>query len=165
MDLNSLQNLMIHQLRNLYSAEHQIAEALPRMAEKASNEQLRGLLEEHHETTRRQTERLERIFQDLDEKPAGQRSRGVEGLIAEGNELLERTDIDADVRDAGLIAAQQRIEHFEMAEFGAVRTYAEMLGKSEWADLLQQSLDEVKLADKRLTEIAKSSVNREAMTV
>ncbi|HEV2131986.1 MAG TPA: ferritin-like domain-containing protein, partial [Longimicrobiaceae bacterium] len=141
MALNNLKDLYVEQLRDLYSAENQILKALPQMAEKASHQELRSAFEEHRTVTERQVERLDRIFSDLGENPKGHHCKGMEGLIKEGQELMGEKAAD-DVLDSGLIAAAQRVEHYEMAGYGTVRTYADMLGQQEHARLLQQTLDE-----------------------
>lgn len=161
MALNNLKDLYVEQLRDLYSAENQILDALPKMAKKASHDELRTAFEEHRTVTERQVERLDRIFEDLGEKPKGHHCRGMEGLIKEGEELMSER-ADSDVLDAGLIAAAQRVEHYEMAGYGTVRTYADMLGHKEHARLLQQTLDEEGETDKRLTGLAERVINIEA---
>ncbi|MBA2245583.1 MAG: ferritin-like domain-containing protein, partial [Gemmatimonadetes bacterium] len=119
MALNNLKDLYVEQLRDLYSAENQILKALPQMAEKASHQELRSAFEEHRTVTERQVERLDRIFSDLSEKPKGHHCKGMEGLLKEGQELMQEKAAD-DVMDAGLIAAAQRVEHYEMAGYGTV---------------------------------------------
>ncbi len=161
MALNNLKDLYVEQLRDLYSAENQILDALPKMAKKASHDELRTAFEEHRTVTERQVERLDRIFEDLGEKPKGHHCRGMEGLIKEGEELMSER-ADSDVLDAGLIAAAQRVEHYEMAGYGTVRTYADMLGHKEHARLLQQTLNEEGETDKRLTGLAERVINIEA---
>ncbi len=162
MALNHLKDLYVEQLRDLYSAENQILKALPQMAEKASHEELRSAFEEHRAVTERQVERLDRIFDDLGENPKGHHCKGMEGLIKEGQELMQEKAAD-DVLDAGLIAAAQRVEHYEMAGYGTVRTYAEMLGHNEHANLLQQTLDEEGQTDERLTRLAERVINIDAI--
>ncbi len=146
MKMESLQELFVEKLRDLYSAENQIIKALPKMVKAASSEQLRNGFEEHLEQTRQQVERLDQIFEELDEKPKGKKSKGMQGLLEEGKELMEE-DIDPEVLDAGLIAAAQHVEHYEIAGYGCVRTYAELLGFSNATKLLQQTLDEEKQTD------------------
>lgn len=163
MDIDSLQKLFVHELKDLYSAENQILEALPKMAKKASNPQLREAFEMHRSQTEEQVRRLEQIFDSLDHQPGGQKCRGMEGLIEEGEEVMSDADSD-DVRDAGMIAAAQRVEHYEIAAYGTARTYARMLGNDDAARLLQQTLDEEGETDKKLTSLAESQVNREAMS-
>jgi ferritin-like metal-binding protein YciE len=160
--LNNLKDLYVEQLRDLYSAENQILKALPQMAEKASHQELRSAFEEHRTVTERQVERLDRIFSDLSEKPKGHHCKGMEGLLKEGQELMQEKAAD-DVMDAGLIAAAQRVEHYEMAGYGTVRTYADMLGQQEHARLLQQTLDEEGQTDERLTQLAERVINIDAI--
>jgi ferritin-like metal-binding protein YciE len=163
MDIDSLQKLFVHELKDLYSAENQILEALPKMAEKASNPELRQAFERHHRQTEEQVRRLERIFDSLEHQPGGHKCRGMEGLIEEGEEVMKEAESD-EVRDAGMIAAAQRVEHYEIAAYGTARTYARMLGKEDAAELLQQTLDEEGETDKQLTMLAEGQVNREAMS-
>jgi ferritin-like metal-binding protein YciE len=162
MEIDSLQKLYVDELKDLYSAEKQLLQALPRMAKKASNPQLRQSFEEHLEVTRMQVERLDKIFERLERSPRGKKCKGMEGLIEEGKEMMEE-DMEPEVRDAALISAAQRIEHYEIAGYGTVRTYARLLGEAEDARLLQQTLDEEGATDKKLTQLAESSINVEAM--
>lgn len=163
MNLDSLHKLLVHQLKDLYSAENQILEALPKMAEGADDDRLRELFEGHRRETEGHVTRLEKIFDELEFAPGGQKCKGAEGLLEEGSELLEETDIDADVLDAGLIAAAQRVEHYEIAGYGCARAYAERLGMSSVAKLLGETLDEESAADKKLTELAEGALNAQAM--
>lgn len=158
MKVDSLRKLYIDELKDLYSAEKQILEALPTMAKKAANEELKQGFEQHLEQTRHQVERLDKIFQGLDERPTGKTCKGMQGLIKEGEEMIKEVS-DPEVRDAGMISAAQRVEHYEMAGYGTVRTYAELLGEKEAARLLQQTLDEEGETDKKLTRIAERHVN------
>jgi ferritin-like metal-binding protein YciE len=162
MPIESLQDLYIEELKDIYSAENQLIKALPRMAEGASHSNLRRAFETHLEETREHVARLETIFKDLEEKPSGKHCKGMEGLIEEGKEMLEEK-ADPDVRDAGLIGAAQRVEHYEMAAYGTVRTIALQLGLSEHADLLQRTLDEEGETDKKLTTLAETGVNKDAL--
>lgn len=155
MDLQNLKDLFVDELRDLYDAENQITEALPKLIEKAKYPQLKSALQEHLEVTRGQIRRLDTIFQQLKEKATGETCKGMKGLIKEGDDMSTR-DGDASVIDAAIISAAQRVEHYEMAGYGTVRTYADLLGKPEFANLLQQTIDEEKEADKTLTEIAKT---------
>jgi ferritin-like metal-binding protein YciE len=159
--LTSLEELYIDELKDLYSAENQILKGLPRMIKAASHRQLKKAFAEHERVTRRQVKRLERIFKELDERPGGKKCVGMEGLIKEVKELIGEKPTP-DVLDAGLISKAQHIEHYEMAGYGTVRTYARQLGFDEQADLLQETLDEEGDADKLLTQIAETSVNIEA---
>jgi ferritin-like metal-binding protein YciE len=154
-----LQDLYVEELRDLYNAEKQILKALPKMAERASNQELQTAFQMHTDQTERQVERLERIFDDLGTKPTGKHCKGMEGLIEEGKELLEKKNANPDALDAGLIAAAQKVEHYEIAGYGTVRTLAEQLGFSEHARLLQETLDEEGETDKKLTRLAESRIN------
>lgn len=162
MTLDNLRDLYIEQLRDLYNAEKQLSEALPEMAESASHSELRQTFESHLEETREHAKRIERIFKDLGESPQGEKCEAMEGLIKEGEEILEK-DADDDVRDAGLIAAAQRVEHYEIAGYGTVATYAELLDRQEDHDILGRTLAEEKEADKKLNRIAKEIVNPKAV--
>jgi ferritin-like metal-binding protein YciE len=161
MKLGSLHDLYLDELKDLYSAENQLVKALPKMAKAANAPELRAAFEEHLEETRNQVKRLERIFKELDASPRGKKCKGMEGLIEEGKEILGE-DADANVLDAALIAAAQRVEHYEMAGYGCVRTFARLLGYDDAADLLQETLDEEGAADKKLTQLAESVINVEA---
>jgi ferritin-like metal-binding protein YciE len=163
MELDTLQALYIERLRDLYSAENQIIKAIPKMRKKVTHEELAQAFDTHLEQTREQVARLERIFEDLGEKPTGKHCKGMEGLIEEAAELMGE-DAEPDVLDAGLIASAQHVEHYEMAGYGTARTYAEMLGMEEHAQLLQQTLNEEEETDRLLTELAQNSVNIDAMT-
>jgi ferritin-like metal-binding protein YciE len=160
MKVASLHDLYIDELKDLYSAEGQILKALPKMAKAASSEELRSAFEEHLEQTKVHAQRLEQILAKLDESPKGKKCKAMEGLVNEGKDLLEE-DIDPDVMDAGLIAAAQRVEHYEMAGYGCVRTYAQLLGEEEASVLLQETLDEEGATDKKLSRLAES-INVEA---
>ncbi len=164
MKLRSLEDLMVKELRDLYSAEKQLIRALPKMAKGASSTALRDAINEHLEVTKEQAERLERIFEMLDVSARGPKCAAMEGLIEEGSELLEE-DGDASVIDAGIIAAAQRVEHYEIAGYGVARTFARLLGHNKIADLLQTTLDEEGETDKNLTELAESEINVEAAAV
>jgi ferritin-like metal-binding protein YciE len=162
MELDTLQKLYVEGLRDLYSAENQLIKALPKMAKAAKSPELQEAFDTHLAQTEQQVQRLEKIFADLGEKPTGKHCKGMEGLIEEGNELMKE-DADPDVMDAGLIAAAQHVEHYEMAGYGTCRTYAELLGFDDHMDLLQQTLDEEEETDQILTEIALTSVNLAAL--
>ena len=157
----SLRDLYIEELQDLYSAEGQIIDALPQMSAAATSPNLKRALEEHLEQTSVQRERLELVFKALGVQPGGRRCAGMEGLITEGRERL-RQDGPGDVKDAALIAAAQRVEHYEMAGYGTARTYARLLGDSDSERLLQQTLDEEGAADHRLTDVAMSGINQAA---
>jgi ferritin-like metal-binding protein YciE len=163
MELDSLRELYVDELKDLWSAERQLVKALPKMAKNATNPELQKAFEEHLAVTETQAERLEKIFESLGESPRGKKCVGMEGLIEEAEELLEE-DADEDVLDAGLISKAQHVEHYEIAGYGTVRTYAMTLGLAAHADLLQQSLDEEIEADQLLTSLAESSINLEAAT-
>jgi ferritin-like metal-binding protein YciE len=157
MKLENLQQLFLKDLRDLYDAEKQITEALPDMIDAASHPELKDALDDHLHVTNQQISRLDRVFLILQEKPTGETCKGIKGLLQEGDEIVSAGG-DASTVDAGIITAAQRVEHYEMAGYGTVRTYAELLGQQEIADLLQQTLDEEKEADQTLSDIA-SSVN------
>ena len=161
MKLETLRDLYVEQLQDLYSAENQLVKALPKMAKAASDPQLRGAFEEHLAQTEHHVRRLDQIFQQLGEKPKAQKCKGMEGLIAEGEEMIKMKGDPAAI-DAGLIAAAQRVEHYEIAGYGCVRTYAKQLGDQQAAQLLQQTLDEEGTADKKLTQLAEQVINLEA---
>ena len=163
MDVQNLRDLFEEQIKDLYSGETQILDALPDMIDAASDSDLRSALEEHLEETRKQKERLEQIAKDLDFKPTGHTCKGMKGIIAEGTELVEDDAKDDDVRDAAIIAAAQRVEHYEMAGYGTARTLARMLGEDGAAGILEKTLKEEKNADATLTKVAEGHVNRQAM--
>ncbi len=162
MEIETLKELYIHELKDLYSAEKQLTKALPKMAKAATDEDLAAGFEEHLEQTEEHVNRLEKILEKLDESTRGPKCKGMEGLIEEGKEIMEEAS-DDDVRDAGLISAAQRVEHYEIAGYGCARTYAEMLGDKQGADLLEQTLQEEGETDKKLTRLAKSVVNVKAV--
>ena len=158
----SLQKLYLEQLRDLFSAEDQILEALPKMAKQTTHAELKRAFQEHYQQTEQQVQRLQRIFDDMGESPEGEECDGMKGLIKEGEKAMEEFK-DSDVLDAALIAAAQRVEHYEMAGYGCARTYAHMLGQQEHADLLQRTLDEEGDTDEKLTDLAESVVNIDAL--
>jgi len=160
---NPLEELLVEELKDLYSAENQLVKALPRMAKAAHSPELKRAFERHLEETRRQVERLDQIGQTLATKMTGKKCKGMEGLIEEGKEVIEE-DFDDNTRDAGLIGAAQRVEHYEIAGYGTARTHAELLGYPKVAKLLQQTLDEEAATDKKLTQLAESIINVEAAT-
>ena len=163
MKLDSLKKLYVEELRDLYSAENQLIKALPKMAKGASSSELKQAFEDHLEQTKEHVERLDEIFSRLDEKPTGKTCKAMKGLIEEGSEMLEEEGEES-VIDAGLIGAAQRVEHYEIAAYGTVRTFANLLGEEEAADLLQQTLDEEGETDKQLSELAEEIVNEEALS-
>jgi ferritin-like metal-binding protein YciE len=162
MHLDDLNGLFIHELKDLYSAENQIFDAMPEVIEAVSDDSLRRQLREHFDETRGQIETLEEIFRSLGEDPVGQTCKGMQGLVREASDILS-DDADDDVRDAGIIAALQRIEHYEIAAYGTVATYAKMLGHEHALEAFLSVLEEEKSADAALTEIAKSRVNVRAL--
>ena len=158
MELDTLKDLYIDELKDLYSAEKQLVKALPKMAKAANDPQLAEAFRTHLKETRQHADRLEQICRDLGVSPRGKKCVGMEGLIEEGNELIKE-DPDPDVLDAGLISKAQHVEHYEMAGYGTVRTYARQLGFDNQADLLQQTLDEEGKTDHLLTALAESGIN------
>lgn len=154
---NSLHELYLEQLRDLYDGESQIIEALPKMVEKATSQSLKEALNEHLEVTKEQAARIESIFEKIGDKAKGEKCKGIKGIIDEGDDLIGDVK-DPDVRDAAIIAAAQRVEHYEMAGYGTARTFAQLLGQQEAVQLLQQTLDEEKEADETLTGLA-SDIN------
>ena len=168
MRLNSMQNLYVDSLKDLYSAENQLARALPKMAEAASNQQLQQAFQTHLEETKGQIEMLRQIFEGLGESPSGEKCKGMEGLLAEGEEIIEKRSGDADVKDAALIGAAQKCEHYEISGYGTARTFAQMLGFKDAVDTLSKILDQEARTDELLTQIATGqgssvAVNEEAM--
>jgi ferritin-like metal-binding protein YciE len=159
---NSLRELYLEQLRDLYDAEHQIIKALPKMIDAAQAEELKDALNEHLDVTKEQANRLEQIFKNLGEKPKAEKCKGMQGVLEEGNDLVSGIK-DENVRDAAIIASAQRVEHYEMAGYGTARTYAELLDQEDAKELLQQTLNEEEEADQVLTSLAED-VNREAMS-
>lgn len=160
MKATSLRELYVQELKDLYDAENQITKALPKMMKEASSDELRSALEEHLEITKEQARRIEQIFENMGERLKAEKCKGMEGVIKEGSELLKEAD-DDDVRDAGIIASAQKVEHYEIASYGTVRTYAQLLGEDEAARLLQETLDEEKEADQKLNGLAEE-INVEA---
>jgi ferritin-like metal-binding protein YciE len=158
MKLETLKDLYIHELKDLYSAEKQIIKALPKMAKAATNKKLATGFEEHFEQTKEHVARLEKILTSHDESTRGPKCEGMEGLLKEGEEMIKE-DAEEEVRDAGLIAAAQRVEHYEMAGYGCARTYAELLEDQDSAQLLQATLTEESDTDKKLTKLANSVIN------
>jgi ferritin-like metal-binding protein YciE len=161
MESDSLRDLYIDELRDVLNAEKQLTQALPKMAEASSNEELRSAFEDHLAVTEEHVRRLETIFDELGMAARGKKCVGMEGLIAEGKEKMEE-DLEPQVLDAALISAAQRVEHYEIAAYGTLRSYAQQLGYDSQANLLQRTLDEEGEADKLLTQIAESAVNLEA---
>ncbi|HZW80247.1 MAG TPA: ferritin-like domain-containing protein [Candidatus Deferrimicrobiaceae bacterium] len=154
MSKNSLKELYVEELKDLFSAENQLTKALPKMAKAASSDELRQGFEEHLEQTRGHVERLQQILEQLGEKATGKKCLGMEGLVKEGAETMGEDFEDA-MMDAALISAAQRVEHYEIAGYGSVIAYADLLGESEHASLLRETLQEEKETDEKLTELAK----------
>ena len=161
MAMDSLKDLYVEELKDLYSAENQLLKALPRLARKASSPDLKAAFEEHLGQTEGQVNRLEKIFKRLGEKPTGKTCKAMKGLVEEGKEIIEE-DGDDSVLDAALIGAAQKVEHYEIASYGTARTFASMLGEEDAMELLQETLDEEAATDKKLTALAESLVNPEA---
>src|SRR5215216_2611920 len=159
--LNSLDDLLVHELQDIYNAESQILKALPKMIKAASHPELQSAFEEHLEQTEGQVERLDQVFKLLGVPAKGRKCEGMAGLIEEGKKVMEE-DAEPSVMDAALIAAAQKVEHYEIASYGCVCTYAEMLGYDQVHDLLGQNLEEEEVTDEKLTELAESVINIEA---
>lgn len=160
MELSSLEDLFIDELKDLYSAETQLIKALPKMAKAAASKELKADFEKHLKQTEGHAERLEQICEELEVSPKGKKCKAMEGLIEEGSEVIKE-DAEPEVKDAALIAAAQRVEHYEIAGYGCVRTYAKLLGHNSAMKLLQQTLDEEGDTDKALTKLAEA-INVEA---
>lgn len=161
MQMTDLQDLMVENLKDLYSAETQLLKALPKVAKATDNDQLRSAFEDHLEETQTHVKRLEQIFQQLGEKPTGKKCKGMEGLIEENKEMMSE-DAEPAVMDAGLIVGSQKIEHYEIAGYGSAVTFAKLLGNDQAARLLAQTLDEEERTDKKLSQIAESTINVDA---
>ena len=162
MKLESLHDLYLSELRDLYSSEDQILNALPKVTKKVTSPELRTALENHLEETRVHVSRLERVFEMHAEEAKKQKCKGMQGVLEEVDEMTAR-DAAAAVRDAAIISACQRVAHYEIAAYGSVRTYAEQIGHERAAVVLQETLDEERAADQKLTDIAKSRVNIQAV--
>lgn len=160
MPTEGLKELYIDELKDLYSAEKQLVKALPKLAKAATSDELRSGFEEHLEQTKGHVQRLEQIFEMLGEKPTGKKCKGMEGLVEEGSELTQE-DYEGALLDAGLIGAAQRVEHYEIAAYGTVVAFAELLEESEHVSLLNETLEEEKETDEKLTELSKQ-INAEA---
>ncbi|HEY1965666.1 MAG TPA: ferritin-like domain-containing protein [Acidobacteriaceae bacterium] len=161
MSVKTVDELLLDELKDLYSAEKQLTKALPKMARAAASQDLKTAFENHLEETQGHVERLDKIFETLGKSPRGKTCHGMQGLVEEGSEMISELEKGA-VRDAGLISAAQRVEHYEMAGYGSVREFANLLGRSEIASLLDETLEEEKAADEKLTGIAKK-VNPQAV--
>jgi ferritin-like metal-binding protein YciE len=160
-ELNSLEDLLVDQLSDLYDAEQRITEALPMMADAAHSQHLKEAFAQHLDETRGQINRLERVFQKMGRETQRVTCDGIKGIISEGQTYLDMQG-DPDVKDAALIACAQRVEHYEIAGYGCVRTYAQRLGRDDVAQILQASLDEEGKTDHRLSELAEESINPKA---
>jgi ferritin-like metal-binding protein YciE len=161
---NNLQELLVEELRDLYHAEGQLLKALPKMTKVARSERLKEAFERHLEETEQHIERLERAFESLGEPVKGKKCQAMEGLIEEAKEIIEEHKDDANLIDAALICAAQKVEHYEIASYGTVCTWADLLGLDEVAEILKETLDEEKTTDELLSEIAESEINVEAVT-
>lgn len=157
-EFNSLDDLLVEQLKDLYDAEHRLTDALPKMADAASSSELKQAFQSHLEETKNHVQRLEQAFKLLDQSADRESCEAMKGLVKEGEEMIEAKG-DSSVKDAALIAAAQRVEHYEMAGYGSARNFAQQCGRQDIAELLQQTLQEEGDADKKLTQIAESSVN------
>jgi ferritin-like metal-binding protein YciE len=161
-EFNNLNDLFVHELEDLYDAEKRLTDALPKMAEAASNQDLKQAFQSHLNETEQHVNRLEQVFQLIGKTPNRETCDAMKGLISEGGHAISAKG-DPDVRDAALIAAAQRVEHYEMAGYGTLRTFAQQLGMNDIASILQRTLDEEGAADKKLTRIAESHINRQAV--
>jgi len=161
MATQGLRDLYVDELRDLYDAENRLVKALPKLAKEAESSELRSSIEEHLEQTKGHVDRLRQIFENLGEKPSGKKCAGMVGLIEEGDEMMDE-DFEDGVKDAALISAAQRVEHYEIAAYGCVKTWAGLLGETEAQRLLEQTLQEEKETDEKLTELA-AQINVEAM--
>jgi ferritin-like metal-binding protein YciE len=159
--INSLESLFHDELKDIYDAEKQITKALPKLIKKAEAEELKAAFEEHLEQTEQHIERIEQAFELLDMPARGKKCEGMQHLIKEGQDMMAEAE-DADTRDALMIAAAQKVEHYEMASYGTLRTWANLLGHSEVASLFEETLDEEKETDQKLTELAESFINQQA---
>lgn len=161
MQTDTLEKLYVDELRDMYNAEKQLVRAIPKMAKAASSPELRSALEEHLDITKRQVEKLEEIFKDLGRPASGKTCKGMAGILEEGQDILDE-DLDDDVMDAGIIAAAQKVEHYEIATYGTLRAFARTRGDRRAAEILDEILAEEKDADKTLTRIAEASINARA---
>lgn len=163
MKLDTLKKLYVEELRDVYNAENQLLKALPKMAKGASSDELKQAFETHLEQTKEHVERLDEIFEALGEKASGKTCKAMQGLIEEGSEMLKEEGEES-VIDAGLIGAAQRVEHYEIAAYGTLKTFAELLGEEDAVELLRQTLDEEGETDKLLTDLAEEIVNPQALS-
>jgi ferritin-like metal-binding protein YciE len=162
MNLETLKELYVNELRDLYNAENQLVKALPKMAKGASSDELKEAFEKHLEQTKGHVQRLEEVFEEIDQRPKGKTCQAMKGLIEEGSEVL-KADGEDSVIDAGIIVAAQKVEHYEIAGYGSVRTFAQLLGQDKSAELLQQTLDEESETNELLNKLAEDIVNPEAL--
>jgi ferritin-like metal-binding protein YciE len=159
--MKNLEDLFLHSLEDLYDAENQVMKALPKMAESAQADELKQSFKDHLEMTRGQIERLDQIFKELKKPAQGKHCKGMEGLIKEGDEMIKE-EMEPGVKDAALIAAAQKVEHYEISGYGTARSYAQALGHQNIAKMLDQSANEEGETDKLLTQIAEAHINRRA---
>ena len=162
--IDSMNALLVEQLRDIYDAEKRLTKAIPKLAKKSANEELRSALQAHLQETEQQIARLDEVFEQLGERSKGKTCAGMKGLIEEGDEHVAEDYDDEDLRDAVIIGSAQRVEHYEIAAYGTIIAHAKLLGHDEAVRLLVESLDEEKAADLKLTEIAEGVVNLEAAT-
>ena len=162
MKIENLENLFLAEIEDLYDCEKRLTKALPKMAKASTSPELRKAFESHLEETQGHVERLEKVFGEIGKKPKAVPCEAIKGLIEEGEEMISNTE-ESPVRDAGIIAAANRVEHYEIAAYGAARTFAETLGLNSAVSLLDQTLEEEKKADQKLTKIAETKVNQDAM--
>jgi ferritin-like metal-binding protein YciE len=162
MENSLLKDLYVEELRDIYDAENQLVKALPAMAKAATSGDLRSGFEEHLEQTKEHVRRLEQVFEEIGEAAKGKKCKGMQGLVAEGKEAIDDKDFEGSVKDAALIGAAQRVEHYEIAAYGTVRSFAELLGQQNAVSLIEKTLQEEKDTDEKLSEIA-SRINEEAM--
>jgi len=160
--METLKDLFIEELKDLYHAEKQITKALPQMAKKANSEQLRAAFESHLKETENQITRLEKVFKELDLTPRAKKCQGMEGIIQEGKTMMQELE-KSDTLDAALIAAAQKVEHYEIASYGTVRTYAQQLNFKNAANLLQETLEEESATNEKLNNLALNKINAEAI--
>jgi ferritin-like metal-binding protein YciE len=162
MKMESLEDLLVHELKDLYNAENQLLKALPKMSKAASSDELKKAFDEHTHVTEKQVQRLEKVFSELGQEAKGKKCHAMEGLLEEGQEIIKDKKMDSALKDAALIAAAQKVEHYEIAGYGTVRTFAGMLGRDNVKNLLQETLDEESRTDERLTKLAENSINLQA---
>jgi ferritin-like metal-binding protein YciE len=162
MENSQLKDLYVDELRDIYDAENQLLKALPAMAKAATSDDLRSGFEEHLEQTKEHVRRLEQLFEEIGEAAKGKKCKGMQGLVSEGKEVIDDDDFEGALKDAALIGAAQRVEHYEIAAYGTVRSFAELLGQQNAVSLIEKTLQEEKETDEKLSELA-GSINEEAM--